>query len=67
MFATSSGVPPRRKGIFFAHSALTSSERAAVMSVRMNPGAIALARMPREPNSCAIDLANAIIPALEAA
>ena len=51
---------------FFQGEESLDSERAAVMSVRMNPGAIALARMPREPSSCAIDLANAIIPALEA-
>lgn len=43
-----------------------SSDSASVIAVIMKPGAIALARMPREPNSCAIDFANAIIPALEA-
>lgn len=47
--ATSSGVPPRRKGIFLAHSAFTSSDNLAVISVMMNPGAMALARIPREP------------------
>ena len=34
--ATSSGVPPRRKGIFLAHSAFTSSDNLAVISVMMN-------------------------------
>ncbi len=29
--ATSSGVPPRRKGIFLAHSAFTSSDNLAVI------------------------------------
>ena len=46
--ATSSGVPPRRKGIFLAHSAFTSSDNLAVISVMMNPGAMALARIPRD-------------------
>ena len=36
-------------------------------SVSMNPGAITLLRMFREPNSSATDLENPIIPALEAA
>ena len=49
--ATSSGVPPRRKGIFLAHSAFTSSDNLAVISVMMNPGAMALARIPRDHNS----------------
>ena len=37
MFATSSGVPPRRNGIRLFHSALTSSDSLAVISVMMNP------------------------------
>ena len=37
------------------------------INTRMDLGVAPTAlRMPREPNSCAIDFANAIIPALEA-
>ena len=36
---------------FLHHSAFTSSDRASVMAVMMKPGAMALARMPREPSS----------------
>ena len=39
---------------FLHHSAFTSSDSASVIAVIMKPGAIALARMPREPSSCAI-------------
>jgi len=38
----------------------------AVISVIMKPGAMAFERIPREPNSLAIDLVNPIIPALDA-
>lgn len=41
--------------IFLHHSAFTSSDKASVMAVMMNPGAMALARMPRDPSSCATD------------
>lgn len=41
--------------------------RAAVMAVSIKPGAMALARMPREPTSWAMLLASAMRPALEAA
>ena len=39
----------------------------ACSPVMMKPGAMALARMPLEPSSCAIDLAKAIMPPLDAA
>ena len=65
-FATSSGVPARRNGIVFAHSARISSEIADVISVTINPGAIQLALMPRGPISFAIDFARPISPALDA-
>ena len=65
--ATSSGVPPRRRGIPLIHSFLTSSGNLAVISVIINPGAMALQRMFREPSSKATDLVKPIIPAFEAA
>lgn len=34
-----------------ANIAFTSSDNLAVISVMMNPGAMALARIPRDPNS----------------
>ena len=64
--ATSSGVPPRRKGICAAHCLRVSSERALVMSVMMNPGAMQLARTPREPSSLAMLFARPIMPAFDA-
>lgn len=66
MSATSSGVPPRFKGMIFIQSALASSEIWFVMSVMMKPGAIQLALMLREPISLAIDFARPIIPAFDA-
>lgn len=65
-FATSSGVPARRKGIVFAHSARISSEMADVISVTMNPGAIQFALIPRGPISLAMDFASPIKPAFDA-
>lgn len=59
-------MPPRRSGMVFAHASLTSSLSAPVISVMMKPGAIQLARMPREPSSLAVDLASPIMPALDA-
>jgi hypothetical protein len=38
-----------------------------VISVSINPGAIALQRILREPNSSATDFVNPITPAFEAA
>ena len=65
--ATSSGFPPRFKGIPLTHSAFTSSLRLYVISVSIKPGAMALQRMFLEPNSFATDFVKPIIPALEAA
>ena len=65
-FATSSGVPPRRSGIVSAHFAFTSSDSWLVISVMMNPGAMAFARIPLDPSSLATDLASPIIPAFDA-
>ena len=66
-FATSSGVPARRKGMLFAHSVRISSGIADVMSVAMNPGAIQFALMPRGPISFAMDFARPMRPAFDAA
>ena len=49
--AISSTLPPRRRGIFCIHSLRISSDKASVIAVSMNPGAMALARIPREPIS----------------
>ena len=65
-FATSSGVPARRRGIVFAHSARISSEIADVISVTMNPGAMQFALIPRGPISLAMDFASPIKPAFDA-
>ena len=65
--ATSSGVPARRSGIVFAHSARISSGIALVMSVAMKPGAIQFTLMPRGPISLAMDLEKPISPAFDAA
>ena len=64
--AISSGVPPLLKGILAAHSLRTSSGNCAVISVMINPGATALARIFLDPNSLATLLVKPIIPALEA-
>ena len=66
-FATSSGVPPRFNGMVSIHPFLTFSSNVSVISVSINPGAMALQRMFREPNSLAILLVNPIKPAFEAA
>ncbi len=47
--------------------AFNSSFNSDVMSVSMNPGAIALTVTPRDPNSRATDCVNPINPALLAA
>ena len=66
-FATSSGSPPRRIGMSVTNCLSVSSGSALVMSVKIKPGAIALARIPRAPSSLATDFVRAMIPALEAA
>ena len=65
--ATSSGVPPLFKGIASLQPLTTSSFNFAVISVSMKPGAIALHRILREPNSNAIDFVKPFIPAFDAA
>ena len=65
-FATSSGVPARRRGIVFAHSARISSEIALVMSVTMKPGAMQFDLMPRGPISLAMDFEKPMMPAFDA-
>ena len=65
--ATSSGVPNLFSGVRSRIVALVSSGRPAVMRVPMNPGAMALTVMPREPTSFASDLVNPISPAFAAA
>ena len=67
VFATSSAVPPRFKGMLSLHPATTFGSNASVISVSMNPGAIALLRIFLEPNSKATDFVNPMIPAFEAA
>ena len=64
--ATSPGVPTRDRGICSTILFRTSSEIEAVMSVVMNPGAIALTQMFRGPSSRASDFVNPMIPDLEA-
>ena len=64
---TSSGVPNRPRGTFFSRVSLISSVRTSVSRVSMNPGAIALTVMPREPTSLAVDLVSPTSPALAAA
>jgi hypothetical protein len=49
-----------------SHALRASSGILAVISVIIKPGAMALERIPLEPNSRAIDLVNPIIPAFEA-
>ena len=65
--ATSSASPQRRIGTILTISCLTSSGNAKVISVRINPGAIALARMLRAPSSLLRDLIKPMMPALDAA
>ena len=64
--ATSSGVPPRRRGICSAQAFFTSSGSALVISVMMKPGAMALWRILRTPISLAADLVKPMIPAFDA-
>ena len=66
-FATSSGVPILRNGMFFAISSFTSCFKTSVICVSINPGATAFARMLRDANSFAILFVKPIIPAFEAA
>ena len=65
--ATSSGVPPLFNGIASRHCCTISSGSFPVISVSIKPGAIALQRIFRDPNSSAIERVNPKIPALEAA
>jgi hypothetical protein len=60
-------LPHRRNGMVCSILSLMASGRFCVMSVSMNPGAIALARILRAPNSLLRDFISPIIPALEAA
>ncbi|SKX89268.1 Uncharacterised protein [Mycobacteroides abscessus subsp. abscessus] len=69
----SSGFPVRATGIAAALAFLSSSKStpiraavAAVMSVSMNPGAMALAVTPNLPNSIASVLVKPCMPALAA-
>ena len=64
--ATSSGVPPLFKGIEASQALRASSGIFPVISVMINPGAMAFERTPREPSSRATDLVNPIIPAFDA-
>ena len=61
--ATSPACPMRLIGMAFFH---VSSGREFVISVSINPGAIALQHMPREPSSFAMVFVSAISPALAA-
>src|ERR1035437_9940651 len=65
--AMSAGVPSRARGIWVRSAERASAVIAPVMSVSMNPGAIALQRMLREASSLATDLVSPINPALLAA
>ena len=63
----SSTVPARFSGIASVQPSTTFGSRAAVISVAIKPGAMALQRMPREPNSNATDFVKPMIPAFDAA
>src|ERR1035437_1077120 len=65
--AMSAGVPSRASGICPRSAERASGVIALVISVSMNPGAIALHRMLREASSFATDLVSPIRPALLAA
>ena len=65
--AMSFGVPPRFNGMPSRHVFTVASSNYEVISVSINPGAITLHLMFREPSSRATDLENPIIPAFEAA
>ena len=65
--AISSGVPPRLSGIASRQPFTVSSGKEPVISVSIKPGAIALQRILREPNSKATDFVKPKIPAFEAA
>jgi hypothetical protein len=60
-------LPARFRGMASRQVCTVFSSSLAVISVSINPGATAFDRMPREPNSRAMDLVNPMIPALEAA
>jgi len=65
--AISFAVPPRLSGIALRQPSTISGASFAVISVSIKPGAMALQRIFREPNSKATDLVKPKIPALEAA
>ena len=65
-FATSSGVPILRNGMFFAISSFTSCFKTSVICVSINPGATAFTKMFLLATSFAKLFVNPIIPALEA-
>ena len=64
--ATSSGDPPLLSGIVSRQPCTVAGSSFSVISVSMNPGAIALQRMLLDPNSRATLLVKPRIPALEA-
>ncbi len=65
--AISFACPMRPIGICFFRFCATSWFSSAVISVSMNPGAIALTVMPLEATSFAIDFPSPMIPAFAAA
>ena len=65
--ATSSGVPTFPTGIFFNIMFFCSFDKACVIGLSINPGAIQLTVIPLEATSKASDLFIPIIPAFEAA
>ena len=56
------GVPPRFIGIELRHSSTALGSIASVISVSINPGAIALHLIFLDPNSSATDFVNPINP-----
>jgi hypothetical protein len=64
--ATSSGVPALPSGVCPTISIRRTAGIGSVIGVSMRPGQIALARIPRDPASCATDFVNPRIPALAA-
>ena len=52
--------------MFFDHSSTTFSSKTPVISVEINPGAIALERIFLDPNSFATDFVKPNIPAFDA-